>query len=317
MWDKIVPGSMEAPNFSAYPWHLVPRRSRRDAAIESAIARWLRAKGPWRAAIVRAGHAPAIDAHAACCELRIAGESIELYASGDAVRALAQRELGGPAELAAPRPLGAVEHAMWALAVARVLDELAIAGEVWPRAARGTPHDGYAIELAVELAGRRATVVAIAPRALELRAAPPGPVPGWRVEAPIAVARCAIDRAAVAALAVRDLVTVERCCDLEIFGGVFGLSGKGMVAEVASEYVRRDMAFADDAQVELTVTAGSVRLPLRRVLDLAVGEIVELARPLAGPFDVRAAGRLIGQGELVDVDGELAVRIVSLEEKSE
>src|SRR5690348_17319192 len=113
MWDKIVPGSMEAPKFSAYPWHLVPRRSRRDAALESAIARWLRARRSMRATIVRAGHAPAIDPHAACCELRIGGESIELHASGDAVRALAQRELGGPVELAAPRPLGPIEHAMW------------------------------------------------------------------------------------------------------------------------------------------------------------------------------------------------------------
>ena len=318
MWDKIVPGSMEAPKFSAYPWHLVPRRSRRDAAIESAIARWIAARA-LRATIVRAGHAATIDGHAACCELRIAGESIELYASGDAVRALAQRELGGPAELAAPRPLGAVEHAMWALAVARATGELGIAGEVWPRASRGTPREGYAIELAVELAGGPATVVAIAPRALELRAPPSRAVPPWRIEGPIVVARCAIDRAALAALAVRDLVTVERCCQLEIFGGAFGLRGKGMVAEVATEYVRRviPMPLADDAQVELTVTAGSVRLPLRRVLDLAVGEILELERPLAGPFDVRAAGRLIGRGELVDVDGELAVRIVSLEEKSE
>jgi flagellar motor switch/type III secretory pathway protein FliN len=54
-------------------------------------------------------------------------------------------------------------------------------------------------------------------------------------------------------------------------------------------------------------------MSLRQVLDLAVGQIVTLGRPLAGPFELRAAGRLIGRGELVDVDGELGVRIVSLE----
>ena len=47
-------------------------------------------------------------------------------------------------------------------------------------------------------------------------------------------------------------------------------------------------------------------------LELAVGQVVSLGRPLAGPFEVRAAGRVVGQGELVDVDGELGVRIVSL-----
>ena len=53
-------------------------------------------------------------------------------------------------------------------------------------------------------------------------------------------------------------------------------------------------------------------LSLRQVFELAVGQIVPLGRPLAGPFELRAAGRVVGRGELVDVDGELAVRIVSL-----
>ena len=43
-----------------------------------------------------------------------------------------------------------------------------------------------------------------------------------------------------------------------------------------------------------------------------IGQIIGLGRPLAGPFELRAAGRAVGRGELVDVDGELAVRIVSL-----
>jgi type III secretion protein Q len=72
------------------------------------------------------------------------------------------------------------------------------------------------------------------------------------------------------------------------------------------------MALPDDARVELTVGLGTARMSLRQILNLAVGETVPLGRPLAGPFDIRAQGTLIGQGELVDVDGELGVRIVSL-----
>jgi type III secretion protein Q len=53
-------------------------------------------------------------------------------------------------------------------------------------------------------------------------------------------------------------------------------------------------------------------MSLRALAELAVGQIVSLGRPLAGPFEVRAGGRLVGQGELVDIDGELGVRIVSL-----
>jgi type III secretion protein Q len=76
-------------------------------------------------------------------------------------------------------------------------------------------------------------------------------------------------------------------------------------------YVPRDMALPD-AHVELTVTAGTTRLSLRQLTELAPGQIISLGRPLGGPFEVRAEGRVLGRGELVDVDGELAVRIVSL-----
>ena len=66
------------------------------------------------------------------------------------------------------------------------------------------------------------------------------------------------------------------------------------------------------AHLELTVQLGTTRLPQRRIAALAVGEISPLGRPLAGPYEVRAAGQRLGHGELLDVDGELGVRIVSL-----
>ena len=298
------------PKFSAYPWQRVPRLDARDARLVSAIARWIAAR-EWAGEVVRIGDGVALDPHAPSCELRVRGESIAVYGTAQAARALAQHELGGPAELAAPRPLGVVEHALWAVAVARVVKRLGIAGEVWPRVEPAPPpRDAVAIEFAGELG----SVVAFVPRALELRAPPPR-VPAWDFDALVVVARCALATGDVAGLAVRDLVTVERCLHLEILGGVVTLraTGNPLVAEVVTGYVPRDMALADDAAVELTVGLGTTRMSLRQVMGLAVGEIVQLGRPLAGPFEVRAAGRLIGRGELVDVDGELAVRIVSLE----
>lgn len=338
MWDRIVPAAMAAPKFSAYPWPLVPRRTRRDAALESAIARWLAARphgggklarltgGAVRVSLVRAGDAVAPDPLGASCELRIRGEVIDVHGGGAGVRALAQRLLGGPEELAAPRPLGAIERALWALAVAAAVDDLGVEGEVWgesgPSASGGGLRpDQYAVELALELCGARCTVVIAFPKTIELRVPPVRAMPAWaeraEIDARVVVARCAVEAAAVAGLAVRDLITVEPCCALEILGGELGLRAapKALVAEVITEYVRRDMALANDAEVELAVTLGTTRIPLRQALGLAIGEIIQLNRPLAGPFEIRAAGQLVGQGELVDVDGELAVRIVSLEEK--
>jgi type III secretion protein Q len=71
----------------------------------------------------------------------------------------------------------------------------------------------------------------------------------------------------------------------------------------------------DDAHLELTVQLGTTHLSLRQIANLAVGQIISLGRPLAGPYDIRVGNRLLGQGELVDVDGELGVRIVSLIEE--
>ena len=56
------------------------------------------------------------------------------------------------------------------------------------------------------------------------------------------------------------------------------------------------LSLPDDAHVELTVALGTTQLSLRQVFELSVGQIVSLGRPLAGPFELRAAGRLVGKG---------------------
>jgi flagellar motor switch/type III secretory pathway protein FliN len=107
--------------------------------------------------------------------------------------------------------------------------------------------------------------------------------------------------------------------ELVIGAGGVGLSAPpgAVEARVATEYVSRDMALADDANLEVTVQLGTTRLSLRQLGELAIGQIVPLGRPLAGPYEVRAAGRMVGHGELVDIDGELGVRMVSIADQDE
>jgi Type III flagellar switch regulator (C-ring) FliN C-term len=330
---------LQGPNFSPFPFDRLPRRSRRDAAIESALARWIApgrlgakiaslAGGEVRARLIGVvSHVP--DPHVAVAELRYGGASIMLAASSQPVRALAQRLLGGPPELAAPRPLTVAEHAIWALAVATALADLGVAAEVWPlaeagRAGAGADPPSYlpsdlpsivAFEVALPAAlGGSMTVTATLPPDLLLRAPPPRPLHAWDLDLPIVVGRCALPRASVTRLAVRDIITIDPRLELLIGAGGIGLSAaSGAVeARVATEYVPRDMALPDDAHLEVTVQLGTTRLSLRQLGELAIGQIVALGRPLAGPYEVRAAGRLVGQGELVDIDGELGVRIVSI-----
>ena len=185
---------------------------------------------------------------------------------------------------------------------------------MWPRVGLARPaRDGaLAVELAVDVAGTPLVVIALCPRELVVRAPPSRALPRWIFELPVIVARCALPVSSLAALAARDVVVVERTLALVIGAGQIGLAAAAQAVEatVATGYVPRPML--DDAHVEVTVQLGTTRLSLRQLADLAVGQIVQLNRPLAGPFEVRAQGRLIGHGELIDVDGELGVRIVSL-----
>lgn len=360
------------PKFSAYPWDSVPRLSRREATRTSVIARWIRARGDIgsergrrlaklvgaKAGDVRAqvgGSSEDIDPHAAACTVRVAGAEVGVFGSSAGVRAIAQRLLGGPEELAAPRPLGVVEQSIWSLVVATALEDLGVAGQVWPIVDGGARERARARARSAEAgdrAGDRACDVAILPSIdlqlgeiaitvwldvpldLELRVPPPAAPPTWVdrfvLDLPIVVGRCAIRRADLGRLAPRQLVTLEPPttdsdrrrfrapgelrADLAVFGGAIGVraSLSAVVAEVATGYIPRDMALPDDAHVELTVAVGTTQMSLRQLLDLSVGQVVTLGSPLAGPFEVRAEGRVLGRGELVDVDGELAVRIVSL-----
>jgi flagellar motor switch/type III secretory pathway protein FliN len=251
----------------------------------------------------------------------VRGVSIEVRGGNAGVRTIVQRVLGGPNELPAPRPLGAVEHAIWALVVAAAIEDLAIAGEVFACETPLTIDDPLALGIELDLAGTAFTVELVMPRSLQLRVMP-ARFPAWaeRATAPahVVLGRCAIDRAQLARLAVRNVITLDRAHDLDVLGGSLGLrviSPGEVVAEVATGYVGRAMSLPDDAHVELTVGLATSQLSLRQVLALSVGHVVPLGRPLAGPFEIRAAGNLVGKGELVDVDGELGVRIVSLGEQ--
>ncbi|HEY6039151.1 MAG TPA: FliM/FliN family flagellar motor switch protein, partial [Kofleriaceae bacterium] len=221
--------------------------------------------------------------------------------------------------LAAPRPLTEVEQALWVLLVAAAVEDLGIDGEVWSASASASGSGSVVLD--ARFAGKGCTIELRFPASLPLAAPPPRQLPAWidhLVDAPILVGRCSLAREDLARLHRRAVITLDRplaAAELVLLDGAIGLhadSTDPLVARVATEYVPRAMALPDDARVELTVGLGTARLSLRQAMGLAIGEIVPLGRPLAGPFDIRAEGKLIGQGELVDVDGELGVRIVSL-----
>ncbi len=67
-----------------------------------------------------------------------------------------------------------------------------------------------------------------------------------------------------------------------------------------------------DLPVTLTVELGSCQLPMRDVLALAAGSIVQLDKLAGTPVELRANHKLVARGEVVLVEDHLGIRITEL-----
>ena len=63
-----------------------------------------------------------------------------------------------------------------------------------------------------------------------------------------------------------------------------------------------------DVNVRLSLEIGRVQIPIRELLKLAPGSIVEVDRPAGDPLDVLVNGRLVAHGEVVMVNDRYGVR---------
>ncbi|HUU04211.1 MAG TPA: type III secretion system cytoplasmic ring protein SctQ [Myxococcota bacterium] len=64
--------------------------------------------------------------------------------------------------------------------------------------------------------------------------------------------------------------------------------------------------------LELTVEAGRVELSVSQLAGLRAGDVLTMPAAVLGPVDLRAGGRLVARGELVDVEGKRGVRLCEL-----
>lgn len=318
----------------------LPQISRADAALWSMVSRALAAQQPaglaaW-AAIVGEPLALAqvhlmswpndaamwttatlVDAQGPLAEVSIATMWL---------RQIAQRILGGPSEMAAPRPATVAERAVWAFLAASLVAELAAPVEVsLMQPSLGAERS--AVRIAFQC-GAELHACAVAPCRTDAQFAGDGrlslgliPPPWWAnimLDLPIAIAHATLPRAAWQVVQLRDVIVVAQASSgggLCVGDGTVPLRGTlgGHTSRVDSRYNPGVMnAVPDDLTVTLTVTVGSTSMSLARLASLAVGEILSLGVPCTGPVELRMAGAIVGRGELLDVDGQLGVRVTQL-----
>lgn len=78
-----------------------------------------------------------------------------------------------------------------------------------------------------------------------------------------------------------------------------------------------DINMVLDIPVQLTVELGRTRVPIKYILQLAQGSVVELESMAGGPMDVLINGYLIAQGEVVVVNEKFGIRLTDVVTPSE
>lgn len=91
----------------------------------------------------------------------------------------------------------------------------------------------------------------------------------------------------------------------EQFGGTAGATA------------HNDLDMILDIPVQLTVELGRTKMPIKNLLQLAQGSVVELAGMAGEPLDVLINGFLIAQGEVVVVNDKLGIRLTDIITPSE
>ncbi|MBS0447547.1 MAG: flagellar motor switch protein FliN [Proteobacteria bacterium] len=78
-----------------------------------------------------------------------------------------------------------------------------------------------------------------------------------------------------------------------------------------------DISMILDIPVQLTVELGRTRIPIKHILQLAQGSVVELDALAGEPMDVLVNGYLIAQGEVVVVNDKFGIRLTDIVTPSE
>jgi flagellar motor switch protein FliN/FliY len=79
----------------------------------------------------------------------------------------------------------------------------------------------------------------------------------------------------------------------------------------------QDLDLILDIPVNLTVELGRTRIPIKHILQLAQGSVIELDALAGEPMDVLVNGCLIAQGEVVVVNEKFGIRLTDIVTPSE
>lgn len=82
--------------------------------------------------------------------------------------------------------------------------------------------------------------------------------------------------------------------------------------ETAPEGGEEVLKVAGGVPVSLVVVLGRKELTMKDLMELKIGQVVELNRVPQEAVDLVVSGRVIAKGELVEIDGKMGVRVLKI-----
>jgi flagellar motor switch protein FliN len=89
------------------------------------------------------------------------------------------------------------------------------------------------------------------------------------------------------------------------------------LSSTAKNQAENDLNMILDIPVQLTVELGRTKIPIKNILQLAQGSVIELDAMAGEPMDVLVNGFLIAQGEVVVVNEKFGIRLTDIVTPSE
>ncbi len=89
-------------------------------------------------------------------------------------------------------------------------------------------------------------------------------------------------------------------------------AGPGTVADVQGTAGDVNLEVILEVPVTLSMEVGRTRIPIRNLLQLNQGSVVELDRAAGDPLDVFVNGTLVAHGEVVVVNDKFGIRLTDV-----
>lgn len=91
----------------------------------------------------------------------------------------------------------------------------------------------------------------------------------------------------------------------------------GDLPPTSEAYSRDNLDLILNVKVNLSMEVGSTMIPIRRLLQLTQGSVIELDQLAGQPMNVLVNGTLIAQGEVVLVNDHVGIRLTDVISPSE